>query len=128
MAEAKDVTITITDRLFTLELALEDLDLIEVILGALRKYVKKGSPINLKEACVDLDSLSKKAMIISKTLSKGREMEEWIGETKGLMAACMLRRDEGEPEALSWITLLFLYDTLDTLWGLIRSLCGISCS
>ena len=97
MAEAKDVTITITDRLFTLELALEDLDLIEVILGALRKYVKKGTPINLKEACVDLDSLSKKAMIISKTLSKGREMDDWIGETKGLMAACMLRRDEGEP-------------------------------
>lgn len=97
MAEAKDVTITITDRLFTLELALEDLDLIEVILGALRKYVKKGSPINLKEACVDLDSLSKKAMIISKTLSKGREMDDWIGETKGLMAACMLRRDEGKP-------------------------------
>ena len=97
MTEAKDVTITITDRLFTLELALEDLDLIEVIFGALRKYVKKGSPINLKEACVDLDSLSKKAVIISKRLSKGKEMDEWIGETKTLMAACVLRKEEGEP-------------------------------
>jgi hypothetical protein len=97
MAEAKDVTITITDRLFTLELALEDLDLIEVIFGALRKYVRKGSPIKLKEACVDLDSLSKKAVIISKTLSRGREMDEWIGETKDLMAACMLRKEEEEP-------------------------------
>ena len=97
MAEAKDVTITITDRLFTLELALEDLELIEVIFGALRKYVKKGSPINLKEACVDLDSLSKKAMIISKTISKGREMDEWIGETKELMTACVLSKEQGEP-------------------------------
>jgi hypothetical protein len=97
MAEAKDVTITITDRLFTLELALEDQDLIEAIFGALRKYVKKGSPINLKEACVNLDSLSKKAVIISKTLSKGREMDKWMGETKELMAACMLRNEGGEP-------------------------------
>ncbi|UCB48661.1 MAG: hypothetical protein JSW56_16280 [Deltaproteobacteria bacterium] len=96
MAEAKDVTITITDRLFTLELALEDLELIEVVLGALRKYVKKRSPINLKEACVDLDSLSKKAVIISKTISKGREMDEWIRETKELMATCVLREEEGE--------------------------------
>jgi hypothetical protein len=97
MAEAKDVTITITDRLFTLELALEDSELIDVIFGALRKYVKKGSPINLKEACVDLDSLSKKAMIISKTISKGREMDVWIGETRELMAACLLSKDQGEP-------------------------------
>ena len=97
MAASKDVTITITDRLFTLELALEDLDLIEVIFGALKKYVKRGSPINLKEACVDLDALSKKAMIISKKISKGREMDEWIGETKELMAACLLRKEEGEP-------------------------------
>ena len=97
MVEAKDVTITITDRLFTLELALEDLELIEVIFGALRKYVKKGSPIKLKEACVDLDSLSEKAMIISKTISKGKEMDEWIGETRELMASCVLRKEEGEP-------------------------------
>jgi hypothetical protein len=97
MAEAREVTITITERLFTLELALEDLDLIEGIFGALRKYVKKGSPINLKEACVDLDSLSKKAVIISKTISKGREMDEWIGETKELMVACLLRNEEGGP-------------------------------
>jgi hypothetical protein len=97
MAEAKDVTITITDRLFTLELALEDLELIELIFGALRKYVKKGSPINLKEACVDLDSLSKKAMIISKTISKGREMDEWIGETRELMTACVPSKEQGEP-------------------------------
>ena len=97
MAARKDVTITIPDRLFTLELALEDLDLIEVILGALRKYVKRGSPINLKEACVDLDDLSAKAMIISKKISKGKEMDEWIGETRELMAACVLRKQEGEP-------------------------------
>jgi len=96
MAEAKDVTITITDRLFTLELALEDLELIEVIFGALKKYVKKGSPINLKEACVDLDSLSKKTVIISKTISKGKEVDEWIGETRELMAACALRKEKGE--------------------------------
>jgi hypothetical protein len=95
MVEAKDVTITITDRLFTLELALKDLELIEVIFGALKKYVRKGSPINLKEACVDLDSLSKKTIIISKTISKGREMNEWIGETKQLMATCALRKEEG---------------------------------
>ena len=97
MVASKEVTITITDRLFTLELALEDLDLIEVIFGALRKYVKKESPINLKEACVDLDDLSEEAMIISKKISKGREMDEWIGETKKLMAACLLRKEEGEP-------------------------------
>jgi hypothetical protein len=94
MSAPKDVTITITDRLFTLELALEDLDLIELILGAMRKYVKKGSPINLKEACVDLDHLSEKAVIISKKISKGKEMDEWIGETKELMAACVLRKEE----------------------------------
>ena len=97
MAEAKEVTVTITDRLFTLELALKDLELIEVILGALKKVVKKGVPLHLKEACVDLDSLSKKAMNISKTISKGREMDEWIGETRELMTACVLNKEQGEP-------------------------------
>jgi hypothetical protein len=96
MAEAKGVTITITDRLFTLELDLEDLELIELIFGAMRKYVKKGSPINLKEACVDLDSLSKKTVIISKRISKGKEVDAWIGETKELMATCAPRKEEGE--------------------------------
>jgi hypothetical protein len=96
MAEAKEVTISITDRLFTLELALEDLELIELIFGALKRYVKKGSPISLKGACIDLDSLSRKTKIISKMISKGKEMDEWIDETKELMAACVLRKEGGE--------------------------------
>ena len=96
MAEAKEVTVTITDRLFTLELALEDFELIEIILGALKRYVKKGAPLRLKEACVDLDALSKKTRIISKMISKGKEVDEWIGETKELMATCLLRNKEGE--------------------------------
>ena len=49
MAEAKEVTVTITDRLFTLELALKDSELIEVILGALKKVVKKGVKGPLKK-------------------------------------------------------------------------------
>jgi hypothetical protein len=66
MEEAKEVTITITDRLFTVELAFEDFELIEVIFGALKKYVEKGAPLHLKEACVDLDSLSKKPQLFQR--------------------------------------------------------------
>jgi hypothetical protein len=30
-------------------------------------------------------------------ISRGKEMDEWIGETKGLMTTCLLRKKEGEP-------------------------------
>jgi len=36
-------------------------------------------------------------LIISKMISKGKEMDEWMGETKELMSTCLLRNKEGEP-------------------------------
>jgi hypothetical protein len=49
MRDVKDVNISINKRVFTLDLAIEDEELIETIFYALAEYVKKGFSIKVKK-------------------------------------------------------------------------------
>jgi len=42
MKDVKDINISINNRVFTIDLAIEDEELIETIFQALAEYVKKG--------------------------------------------------------------------------------------
>ena len=84
MKDVKDVNISINNRVFTLDLAIEDEELIETIFYALAEYVKKGFPIKVREAYVT--SLSDSLKIISKIISNRAQMDEWRTETKQLMS------------------------------------------
>lgn len=84
MKQVKDVNISINNRVFTIDLAIEDEELIETILNALTEYVKKGSSIKIKEAYVT--SLSDSLKIISKIISNRAQMDEWRAEIKQLIS------------------------------------------
>ena len=84
MKDIKDVNISINNRVFTLDLAIEDEELIETILHAFGEYVKKGFSIKVREAYVT--SLSDSLKIISKIISNRAQMDEWRTETKQLMS------------------------------------------
>jgi hypothetical protein len=84
MRDAKDVNISINKRVFTLDLAIEDEELIETIFNAFGEYVKKGFSIKVREAYVT--SLSDSLKIISKIVSNRAQMDEWRAETKQLIS------------------------------------------
>ncbi len=84
MKQVKDVNISINNRVFTIDLAIEDAELIETIFNALTEYVKKGSSIKIKEAYVT--SLSDSLKIISKIISNRAQMDEWRAEIKQLIS------------------------------------------
>ena len=90
MKEAKEITVSINNRVFTIDLPVEDEELIKTIFDALTEYVKKGFSIKVKEAYVT--SLSDSLQIISKIISTGREMDEWRDETKQLIS--IIRKGE----------------------------------
>ena len=84
MKQVKNVNISINNRVFTIDLAIEDEELIETIFNALTEYVKKGSSIKIKEAYVT--SLSDSLKIISKIISNRAQMDEWRAEIKQLIS------------------------------------------
>ena len=84
MEEIKEVDISINNRVFTINLAIKDEELIETIFGALKQYVEKGFSIRVREAYVT--SLSDSLKIITKIISSGSQMDEWRTETKQLIS------------------------------------------
>jgi len=84
MKGVKDVNISINNRVITIDLAIEDEELIETIFNALAEYVKKGFSIKVREAYVT--SLSDYLKIISKIISNRAQMDEWRAETKQLIS------------------------------------------
>jgi DNA-binding transcriptional regulator WhiA len=90
MKEAKEVTVSINNRAFTIDIAVEDEELIETIFSALKEYVKKGFSIKVKEAYVT--SLSDSLKIISKIIASSSQIDEWRAETKQLIS--IIRKGE----------------------------------
>ena len=84
MKEIKEVDISMNSRVFSINLAIKDEELIETIFSALREYVEKGFSIKVKETYVT--SLSDSLKIITKIISSGSQMDEWRGETKQLLS------------------------------------------
>lgn len=84
MKEIKEVDISMNSRVFSINLAIKDEELIETIFSALREYVEKGFSIKVKETYIT--SLSDSLKIITKIISSGSQMDEWRGETKQLLS------------------------------------------
>ncbi len=84
MREIKEVDISMNNRVFTINLAIKDEELIETIFSALREHVEKGFSIKVREAYVT--SLSDSLKVIIKIISSGSQMDEWRAETKQLIS------------------------------------------
>ena len=84
MREAKELMVSMNTRAFTIDLAIEDDELIESIFSALKEYVNKGFPLRVRESYVT--SLSDSLKIITKIISRGAQMDEWRAETRQLLS------------------------------------------
>jgi cell division protein ZapA (FtsZ GTPase activity inhibitor) len=80
MDKTTEITITVSERLFTLELPVQDEEFIEAIADALKRYLKKrGSKIKIRQAYVN--SLEDSTQVVSKVISKSKEIDKWRNET-----------------------------------------------
>ena len=84
MKEIKEIAISVNNRVFTVDVAIDDEELIDAIFNALTEYVGKGFPIGVRETYVT--SLSDSTKIISKIVSNKQQMDEWRAETKQLIS------------------------------------------
>jgi hypothetical protein len=84
MREVKELTVAINTRAYTIDIAIEDDELIETIFSALEQYVNRGFSLRVRESYVT--SLSDSLKIITKIISRGAQMDEWRAETKQLLS------------------------------------------
>jgi len=91
MREAKEVTISIDNQVFIIELSVDDQELIEIFFNGLKKYVGKSSPIKLTQAHVDSDTMSKETKIVTKTITQGKQIDALRKEV-GQITSVLVRR------------------------------------
>jgi hypothetical protein len=82
--EAKEITISINDRILNVDLSIKDVDLIEILFNALTEYVKQGSAIKIRQSYITSPSDSIK--MFSKIITKGEQMDKWRHETRQLIS------------------------------------------
>lgn len=88
MEEPREVTITMNDRFFTIDLPIEDEKLIACVFLGLARYINEVSPIKVKQSYVTFSGTQE---VIAKLISKPQQIAEWGKETKGLISALRKR-------------------------------------
>jgi hypothetical protein len=87
MADPKEVSVAINDRFVTIDLRIEDEDLLNSIFAGLALYVRKGLPIKIRQSYV---TFSGSQEIMTKFITKTEHVAQWSQETKQIIST--LRR------------------------------------
>jgi hypothetical protein len=85
MREPSLVAISINNKFLSLELRIEDSELIESVMHGLVTYVKKGSPVWVMRTFSKSLGESRIEMI-SKTISNIKDMDEFVDDTERLIS------------------------------------------
>jgi len=89
MKEPREVGIAIHDRFFTLDVGIEDEDLVMSVLAGLALYVRKGNSIKIRQSYV---TFSGSQEIMNKFISKPEQVGEWSKETKQILSVLKKKR------------------------------------
>ncbi|MGD9031285.1 MAG: hypothetical protein PVJ69_20450 [Desulfobacteraceae bacterium] len=88
MEEPRDISVSINERFFTIDLPIQDETLIASILLGLGQYVKRGLPIRVKQSYITFSgSQELSTMLISST----QQIAKWGKVTKGMITALLKR-------------------------------------
>ena len=87
MADPKEVGVTINERFLSVDLKIEDEELISSIFAGIALYVRKGLPVKVRQSYV---TFSGSQEILTKFMSKTEHVAQWSQETKRIISA--LRR------------------------------------
>ena len=88
MQEPQDVTVSMIDRFLTIELPIDDADLIADVFYGLTRYVEGGFGIKLRHS---YRTFSGSQQIETKVISKPEDMAEWMKEAESLISALLKR-------------------------------------
>jgi hypothetical protein len=91
MREPKEVTISIDNQFFIIELSIDDQEPMEIFFNGLKKYVGKNSPIKITGANVDSDTMSEEKEILTKTITKGKQIDALRKEI-GQITSILMKR------------------------------------
>jgi len=89
MKEPREVGIAIHDRFFTLDVGIEDEDLVMSVLAGLALYVRKGNSLKIRQSYV---TFSGSQEIMTKFISKPEQVGEWSKETKQILSVLKKKR------------------------------------
>jgi hypothetical protein len=89
MKEPRDVGIAIHNRFFTLDVSIDDEELIMSLLAGLALYIRKGNSIKVRQSYV---TFSGSQEILTKFISKTEQVGEWSKETKQILSALKKKR------------------------------------
>ena len=88
MEEPRDISVSINERFFTIDLPIRDETLIASVLLGLGQYVKRGLPIRVKQSYITFSgSQEVSTMVISSTT----QIAKWGKEIGGLISALLKR-------------------------------------
>lgn len=89
MKEPREVGIAIHDRFFTLDVGIEDEELVMSILAGLALYVRKGNSLKIRQSYV---TFSGSQEVMTKFISKLEQVGEWGKETKQILSTLKKKR------------------------------------
>ncbi len=88
MREPREISVSINERFFTIDLPIQDENLIASVFLGLAKYVKRGFPIKVKQSYITFSgSQEVSTMVISST----QQIAKWGKVTKALISALLKR-------------------------------------
>ena len=89
MEEPRDISVSINERFFTIDLPIQDERLIASVLLGLGQYVKRGLPIRVKQSYITFSgSQEVSTMLISST----QQIAKWGKVTKDVISALLKRK------------------------------------
>ena len=88
MQEPREISVSINERFFTIDIPIQDETLVASVLLGLGQYVKRGLPIKVKQSHITFSgSQEVSTMVISST----NQIAKWGKVTKGLISALLKR-------------------------------------
>jgi hypothetical protein len=88
MDEPREVTVSINERFFTIDLPIQDETLIASVFLGLGKYVKRGFSIKVKQSYV---TFSGSQEVSTTLISNIQQVANWGKATKGVISALLKR-------------------------------------
>ena len=88
MDEPKEVTVTISEGSFKLDLPIDDEKLMACVFFGLKQYVKNGFPIKVKQAYLTFSGTEE---VVTKVISSVQQVAEWRNEIKQAISAIRKR-------------------------------------
>jgi hypothetical protein len=84
MEETRDISVSINERFFTIDLPIQDERLIASVLLGLGQYVKRGLPIRVKQSYITFSGSQEVSTML---ISGAKQIAEWGKATKEIISA-----------------------------------------